>query len=222
MSNKENPVKEELSTLEILAQIRNQTLDPETLSAEQRQNCVEHLWLVEAQPVAVMAHLFKVCDKTIRRDKDDIRIRNSKKLTPEGRSMILSELLEKLTSTHENLMRLARSKDGSIQETGQAGSYATSAILDMVKILQSLGYLKSEGTQIDVNIHEEEATPAKLKDELTRLEKIASGKNVDDQEVKRLMEDVRRNIAIAEAEETLVKLLGRINDITKDKEAPNE
>ena len=73
-----------------------------------------------------------------------------------------------------------------------------------------------------MNIHEEEATPAKLKDELARLEKIASGKNVDDQEVKRLMEDVKRNIAIAEAEETLVKLLGRINDITKDKEAPNE
>lgn len=222
MPDKDQPVKDELSTLEILGQIKNKMIDPETISTEKRQNCVEHLWLVEAQSVAVMAHLFKVCDKTIRRDKDEIRIRNSKKLTPEGRSMILSELLEKLTSTHENLMRLARSKDGSVQETGQAGSYATAAILDMVKLLQSLGYLKSAGTQIDVNIHEEETTPAKLKDELSRLEKIASGKNVDDPEVKRLMEDVKRSIAIAEAEETLVKLLGRINDITKDKEAPNE
>jgi pheromone shutdown protein TraB len=183
---------------------------------------VEHLWMSEAQTEAAMAHLLKVSIKTIQRDKDVIRKRNAERLTPEGKSKIIGELLGKLTSTHENLMRLARSKDGSIQETAQAGSYATSAILEMGKMLQSLGYLDSAGQKIDVSIREEEPTPSKLKEELARLEKIVSGKNVSDPEVTRLMEEMRYHIAIAEAKERLVKLEGKISDITKDKDSSGE
>lgn len=214
MPDKEDPGKEEASTstLQNIADIKNGVLDPKTLSDEDRQDIVEHLWMTEAQSEAVIGHFLKVTDRTIRRDKEKIRIQNAKKLSPEGRSSLLSELMQKLTSTHENLMRLARSKDGSVQENSQSGIYATSAILDMVKILQSLGYLTAKGQEINVNIHEEEMTPAKLKEELTRLEGIASGKNVSDPEVTKLMEEMKYHIAIAEAKEMLIKIEGKIND----------
>jgi hypothetical protein len=163
MPDKENPNNEETSALEKLMQIKNGAFDPKTITSEERQEMVEHLWMSEAQTEAAMAHLLKVSIKTIQRDKDVIRKRNAERLTPEGKSKIIGELLGKLTSTHENLMRLARSKDGSIQETAQAGSYATSAILEMGKMLQSLGYLDSAGQKIDVSIREEEPTPSKLK-----------------------------------------------------------
>ena len=65
-------------------------------------------------------------------------------------------------------------------------------------------------------------TPSKLKEELARLEKIVSGKNVSDPEVTRLMEEMRYHIAIAEAKERLVKLEGKISDITKDKDSSGE
>lgn len=206
------PDDEKTSTLQKIADIKNGILDPKTLSSEDRQDIVEHLWMTEAQSESVIGHFLKVTDRTVRRDKEEIRIRNAKKLSPEGRANLLSELMQKLTSTHENLMRLARSKDGSVQENSQAGIYATSAILDMVKILQSLGYLTARGQEINVNIHEEEMTPAKLKEELARLEKIASGKNASDPEVAKLMEEMRYHIAIAEAKERLIKIEDKLKD----------
>jgi len=212
MPDKENPSNERTSTLQRIADIKNGVLDPKTLSDEDRQDIVEHLWMTEAQSESIIGHFLKVTDRTVRRDKEKIRIRNAKKLSPEGRSSLLSELMQKLTSTHENLMRLARSKDGSVQENSQSGIYATNSIIEMIKILQTLGYLTMKGQEISVNIHEEEMTPAKLKEELARLEGIASGKNVSDSEVAKFMEEMRYHIAIAEAKERLVKIETKLND----------
>lgn len=222
MPDEERPDNiEETPALQILAQIRDGTLDPKKILPEIRQDCVEHLWHVEGQPTAVIAQLLKVSDKTIRRDKDDIRERNAKKLTPEDRLKLLNEFMQKWTASQENLQRLSRSQTGSIQEKAQAGYFAMKAIKEQIEILQSLGifYEKPEQSEIDIHAHEEEVNPAKLKEELARLEKIANDKNISDPEITRLMEDVKRNIAIAEAKEGLVKLEGRINDIAKDKDS---
>lgn len=217
MPDKENSNNEDVSPIEILTQIKNGILDPKSLSAEKRQEVVEHLWLAESQKEAVIAHILKKSVKTIQRDKDIVRERNAKRLTPEGKSKIVGELIGKLITTHENLMRLSGSKDGSIQENAQAGIYATNAILELGKMLQGLGYLNSTGQRINISIREEEPTPDKLKEELARLEKIASGKNVSDPEVAKLMEEMKYHIAIAEAKERLIKLEEKL----KDKDSPS-
>ena len=212
---------EEIPALQILAQIRDGTLDPKKISPEMRQDCVEHLWIVEGQPTAVIAQLLKWSDKTIRRDKDDIRERNAKKLTPQDREKLLEELLAKATASHENLHRLSRSKEGSIQEKGQTDYLSGKLILEQIAIGQALGIFPKKSIQLEADIRykKEETTPAQLKEELSRLEKIASDKDISDPEITRLMEDVKRNIAIAEAKEGLVKLGGKINDIAKDKDS---
>lgn len=212
MPDKEDFNNEDVSPIEILAQIKNGTLDPKSLSSEKRQEVVEYLWLSESQKEAVIAHILKKSVKTIQRDKDIIRERNAKRLTPEGKTKIIGELIGKLTTTHENLIRLSSAKDGSIQENAQAGIYATNAILELGKMLQGLGYLDSAGHQININVREEEPTPSKLKEELARLEKIASGKNINDPEVVQLVEEMKYHIAIAEAKERLIKIKDKIND----------
>ncbi|MFA5143278.1 MAG: hypothetical protein WC522_03805 [Candidatus Omnitrophota bacterium] len=222
MPDEERPDNiEESPALQILAQIRDGTLDPKKIPSEIRQDCVEHLWHVEGQPTAAIAQILKVSDKTIRRDKDDIRERNAKKLTPEDRLKLLNEFMSKWTASQENLQRLSRSQTGSIQEKSQAGYFAMKAIKEQIEILQSLGifYEKPEQSEIDIHAHEEEVNPAKLKEELARLEKIANDKDINDPEVAKLIEDVKRNIAIAEAKEGLTKLEGKINDITKNKDS---
>lgn len=223
MPNEERPNNiEEIPALQIISQIREGTLDPKKISSEMRQDCVEHLWIVEGQPTAVIANLLKVSDKTIRRDKDDIRERNSKKLTPEDREKLLEELLAKATASHENLHRLSRSKEGSIQEKGQTDYYAGKLILEQIAIGQTLGIFPKKSIQLEADIHykkEEETTPDKLKEELARLEKIANDKNINDPEITKLIEDVKRNIALAEAKEGITKLEGKINDMTKDKDS---
>jgi hypothetical protein len=222
MSDEERPNNiEETPVLQIIAQIRDGTLDPKNIPQEIRQDCVEHLCYVEGQPTAVIAQLLKVSDKTIRRDKDDIREKNAKKLSPEDRLKLLNEFMQKWTASQENLQRLSRSQTGSIQEKSQAGYFAMKAIREQIEILQSLGifYGKPEQSEVTIRAQEEEANPAKLKEELARLEKITNDKNINDPEITKLVEDVKRNIALAEAKEGLAKLEGKINDITKDKDS---
>jgi len=218
MSDEDRPINDETPVLDILKQIRDGVFDPKKLASEIRLDCVEHLWHVEAQPTAVMAHLLQVSDKTIQRDKNDIRERNAKKLTPEDRLKIIGELLSKGTAAHENLMRLSRSKDGSIQEKSQAGYYTWKAIEEQAKLLQSLGYFPSKPMQIEADIHyshEQDLTPAYLKEELARLEGIVSTKGIVDQKITELIEAVKRQIALAEANVGIKELKTRIEDIEK-------
>lgn len=225
MPENNNSINRETPTLQILAQIKSQTYDPKDLPQDIRQDLVEYLWHKEGLDTAVIAQILKVSDKTIRRDKDDIREKLAKQLNPDDRLKILGEFVAKLTSIHENQMRLSRSKDGSVQENSLAGAYAAKAIqiLDQIYKEHGFGPLKLPGSEAGThNAAEKEMTVAELKEELSRLEKIISGRNINDPEVMRLMEDIRRSIAIAEAKEALVKLKSKINDITDDKGSKSE
>jgi len=218
MADEENPINEETPILEILKEIREGTRDPKKLPADIRQDCVEHLWHVEGQPTAMIAQILAVSDKTIRRDKEVIRERNAQKLTTNDRLKILGELLAKANTTHENLMRLARSKDGSLQEKGLVGFYASKAIEELIELYQSLGYFPSKPMQIEADIHysqDEESTPSKLKEELARLEGIVSSKGIVDPKISELVETVKGQIALAEAKTGIKELKTRINDIEK-------
>ena len=218
MSDEERSINEETPVLEILKQIRDRTRDPKKLPSEIRHDCVEHLWHVEGQSTAVIAQILAVSDKTILRAKDIIRERNAKKLTPEDRLKIIGELLSKGTATHENLMRLSRSKDGSIQEKSQAGYYTWKAIEEQAKLLQSLGYFPSKPMQIEADIHyshEEEMTPAQLKEELARLEGIVNAKGIVDPRIAELIDAVKKQIALVEAKAGIKELKTRIEEIEK-------
>jgi hypothetical protein len=218
MSDEEKPINEETPILEILTQIKNGIRDPKKLPTDIRRDCVEHLWHVEGQPTAVIAQLLKVSDKTIQRNKDAIRERNAKKLTQEDRLKILGDLLAKGTAAHENLMRLARSKDGSIQEKAQSGYYAWKAIEEQGELLQSLGYFPSKPMQIEADIHyshEEEMTPAQLKEELARLEGIVNAKGIVDPRIAELIDAVKKQIALVEAKAGIKELKTRIEEIEK-------
>ncbi len=207
---------ENTPVLQILKQIKDGILDPKNLAQEIRQDCIEHLWFVEAQSVASMAHLLKVSDKTIRRDQEQIRKCKAQKPSADYTIQVFGELLEKATSVHENMMRLFRSPDASVQEKLQAGFYAWKIIQQQIELAQSLGVAPSQAFKIEANIRqEEETTPAQLKEELARLEGIVSAKGIVDPKITELIETVKRQIALAEAKAGIKELKTRIEDIEK-------
>lgn len=200
--------------IQILNQIRNNEIDAADLDPEVRLEGVDYLWMTEGQPTAIIANILKVDERTIRRDKNDIRKRNAKKLSTEDSLEIIGELLEKATSTHEHLMRLARSKEGSLQEKAQAGFYVHKAIEAQIKLLQSLGYAPSKPMQIETAVHHhqvEEASPEQLKQELDELEKIANQKQVNDPVILELIATVRKHqIVLAETDKAMDELRKRL------------
>jgi hypothetical protein len=65
MSDEKSPDKPVTPVLSILKQIRGGeiNLENEPLSTDLRMECVDYLWMTEAQPVAVMASLLHVSEK---------------------------------------------------------------------------------------------------------------------------------------------------------------
>jgi hypothetical protein len=215
----ENEKKEnyqDTPTLQILKQIRDGVIDGKKLDQEIRQDCVQHLWYVEGRSVAEIAQILNVSDKTIRRDQDQIRKRNANKPSADYTIEVFGELLQKAKSAHENMMRLSRSPEASVQEKAQAGFYAWKMIQQQIEIAQSLGVAPSSALKIEANIHrEEETSPSKLKEELARLEGIVSAKGVIDPKIAELIETVNGQIALAEAKLGIKELKSRIENIDK-------
>lgn len=207
---------ENTPVLQILKQIHNGTFDLKELTQEIRQDCVEHLWYTEAQPIATIANIFKVSDKTIRRDQEDIRKRRAKQPSMDYSMQVFGELLEKARLVHENMMRLSRTPDASVQEKAQAGFYAWKIIQEQIKIAQSLGVAPSQALKIETSVHQEDAiTPAQLKAELARLEGILKEKGIVDPKIAELIQQVEGQIAVAEAKLGIKDIKSRIDEIER-------
>lgn len=205
---------ENTPALQILKQIKDGVIDPKKLDSEIRQACVEHLWFVEGRAVAEIAHVLNVSDKTIRRDEDQIRKRNAQKPSADYSVEVFGELLQKAKSAHENMMRLSRSPDASVQEKAQAGFYAWKMIQQQIQIAQSLGVVSSQAFNIR---QEEEVTPKQLNEELVRLEGIVNAKGIVDPKIAKLIETVKGQIALAEAKLGIKELKTRIDESEKGK-----
>lgn len=129
--------------INMIQQMKDTTLDPETLSKDLRQQCVE-VMLGEGYGVSSIAQILKRSEKTIKRDLEDIRQKNA--LTPdiELAKKIIGEAVMYSRIHRDQLMRLARTKDASVSERAQAEYYAHRVETEMLDKLQSLGYLPTQ------------------------------------------------------------------------------
>ena len=226
MSEENNPeTYQERPILEIIRKIHEGTIKGDELSPDIRQGCVEYLWQTEGHSVVAIASALHVSERTIKRDKSEIRKRNAQKPSADYALETIGELIQKATSAHEHLMRLSRSSVGSVQEKSQAAYYVCKAVQEQAKLLQSLGYLPERPMQIEADIHdhhEEEESPAQLKDKLAELEKLVAEDNENDPEILKLIETAKKQIALAEANNTIGELKRKLSESDKEQGTANE
>lgn len=142
MSNNELVQGDEQPILSLIQKIKDGATDPTTLTKELRQSCVE-VFLGEGYSISQMAQLLKRSEKTIKRDVEEIRERNSLEPDTDLVKKIAGELIWYAHVHRNHLMRLARGKEGSVAEKAQAEYYAYLIAADLTTKLQSLGYLPS-------------------------------------------------------------------------------
>lgn len=123
-----------------IQKIKDKLLDPRNLTKEERQLCVETL-LFEGYTEAQIAQVLSRCQKTVKRDLQEIRARNALTPSVDLAKKLIGELLLKTEVHHNFLMRLARKSDGSINERSQAEYMAWRVLRESNELLQSLGYL---------------------------------------------------------------------------------
>jgi len=208
MSDDQKPAEQpQLPAIMILKQIQEGIIDKKTLPKEMRQTCVEYL-LTQFQSISKIAGLLGRDERTIKRDKKEIEQRNAQKPSVDLALELIAELMRKANAIQEQLMELAKDKEGSVQEKSQAAFYLWKAIQEQMQLLQRLGYLPEQPLKVEANVTQESGRDAsQLIAELAEAEKIATASGrIHEPAIAGLIKAIKQEIAIAEANNSLDEL----------------
>ncbi len=214
MDNQDKPI------LTLIQQINSGEVNPKDLRPEVRQQVVEVLML-EGYSEPQLAQILQVCDRTIKRDIKVICDHNG--LSPD------SELIKKSvgnfvmkSEVHRSfLMRIARSREGTVGERSLAEFYAWKVETDKIKTLQTLGFLPLIPHHVVAEVYghhdDDAATFADLKKELVSIEGVANKEGILDDATR---EKIRLLQLKIEKEEIKVDI-NKLNNEEPEKEKLN-
>lgn len=202
--NKEQPI------LALIQDIKDGRVAPETIDKDLRQQCVE-VFLGEGHNISFIAQVFNKCEKTIRRDLEEIRQRNA--LTPniELAKKIIGELVTYARIHRDHLMRMARTKETSVSERAQAEYYAHRVDMELTDKLQTLGYLPLKPKTIvgdfthTLNVSEDKALD-ELRLQLVEVERLALEDGGLNPEIESEIRHLRSRIEQADIEKDVVRI----------------
>ena len=138
--------------LDLIAAIKQGSLDPSSLASEQRRDIVQHLG-IEGFSAPEIAKILNVTDRTIRRDRDEIRKRCALEHDPEFVNKVAGHYLAEAEAGRSKIRRIARERDVTpgVRIEGERVCFD---ILDRVlHRLQSLGYLPIATQHISADLH---------------------------------------------------------------------
>jgi len=203
------PASDTGPVLTLIKQIKESRIDPLGLSAEDRRRCVDVLG-AEGYAVPEIAQILKRGERTIYRDRSDLRCTHALRVHPQFALEMAGELVRQAEGTVGRLRRIAREPQASAMERAIAETSAFKVYAEMITKLQSLGYLPRVPTGIVAQVvgasgSEAIATYDQLAQRLKDLENVDQelGQNDPERRERRqmLQEIVRRGRMSAEVEQ---------------------
>lgn len=139
MKSKNNKEKD-MPVFEILKNIKDGTINPDLVSKETREMCVEAL-VGEGYTSGQIASLLKKSDRTIRRDMAEVRKQNSIEASPEFSQMIAGEFLATGRIQSARLKQLARSNEISGKDRARIEYMSWLITKDVAEKLHKIGFM---------------------------------------------------------------------------------
>ena len=169
-----SPKSKELRCLDILQGIKAGTTNPASLLPYQRKLLVTFL-MAEGQSTAEIAHLLKVSDRTIERDKKAVRKENAISQDPELANVIAGRLVDEAQTCIQRIRKFER--DGNCPPAakieGEKGCFHIANSL--AERLQSMGYLPTATKKLEADlVHhiDNQLSLPEIKSEVDRLQGI--------------------------------------------------
>jgi len=218
MENKERP------TLSIIQDIKSGSISVKALDKETRIPYVEIL-LSEGCSVPQIAQALDRSEKTIRRDIVQIRENFFKSMDKDFAKRTIGNLLMKAEAHSSFLMRLARSREGSVGERVQAEYLAWKTTDELARLLQNMGVLPLKPKEVvgDFFHHHDDENKEKsfveTREELSRVIKISKESGTLTPELEQRVASLNRKIEKAEIVYATNKL---IQQVTENKEGKDE
>ena len=168
------PKSKELRCLDILQGIKANTIDPASLLPHQRKLLVTFL-MAEGQSTAEIAHLLKVSDRTIERDKKAIREENAISQDPKLANIIAGRLVNEAQTCIQRIRKFERDSNcpSAAKIEGEKGCFHIANSL--AQRLQSMGHLPIATKKLEADLmHYMENTLSldEIKSEVQRLQDI--------------------------------------------------
>jgi transposase len=168
------PKSKDLRCLDILQDIKTGTIDPASLLPNQRKLLLPFL-MAEGQSTAEIAHLLKVSDRTVERDKQAIREENALSQDPELVNIIAGRLVDEAQICIQRIRRCERENNCPPASKIEGEKVCFQITNDLTERLQSMGYLPTAAKRLEADLtHHMESTLslAEIKSEAQRLQEI--------------------------------------------------
>jgi transposase len=145
------PKLKELRCLDILQGIKKGTTDPASLLPNQRKLIVPFL-MAEGQSTAEIAHLLKVSDRTIERDKKAIRQENAISQDPKLADVIAGRLVDEAQICIQRIRKFERDNNcpPAAKIEGEKGCFHI--VNSLAERLQSMGYLPIAAKKLEADL----------------------------------------------------------------------
>lgn len=165
---------ESTSVLELIRGIQSGSIRAQSISVKNRRACVEHL-TADGFSVPEIAQVLATSDRTIARDRAEMRMAHSVDPSPELTKQMVGHLLREAEISVNRLRRFARGQDVDVAQKIESEKAAWATTRDMFQTLQRLGYLPSAPTTIQGQLfhqYEAMASPEEMQREIERIEQI--------------------------------------------------
>jgi len=161
-------------TLAILQDIRKGLTDPKSFCPDVRRLLVSFL-MAEGQSTAEIAHLLKVSDKTIERDKKALREENTITKDPKLLEQIVGGLISEADLCIQRIRKFQRDSNASPAAKMEGEQRCFQIKCNLIEKLQSLGFLPTAAQKIEADLTHHAASSLTLEEiqlEARRLKQI--------------------------------------------------
>lgn len=154
--------------LDLVRGIRENTIEPESLSKPERLVCAEYFLGEGMRPVEI-AKLLGVEDRSVRRYREEIAEKNALERDPKLSKIIAGRMLAKVDYADSTLRRVIRDERATPADKIDACRVLVESESKLILALQSMGYLPSAAQRIDATV---EFVPPRLEELKAQIAKV--------------------------------------------------
>jgi len=191
-----------LQTFALLQKIKNGQFEANSIEKAERMLLVPFL-MAEGKSTAEIAHLLKVSDRTIERDKKALREEIAITKNPKLVEQMVGMLVYESELSVQRLRKVQRDKDASPADKIEAERTSNQNRYQLFKMMQSLGYLPTAAQKIEADLTHHAASSLTLEEiqlEAERVKKIQESLPAD--VIKQADSPIEANETVTEFEDS--------------------
>ncbi len=196
------------TVLSVIRALQSGTIGAKSISLSDRRACVEHL-TGEGYTIVEVAEILKVSERTIARDRRAIQEAHAIERDPKLSEQMTGRLMREADLTISRMRRVAREKRTPPSVKVDAEHRCYQVLSDLVRTMQSLGYLPTAAHEIRADLtHRVDEPPGfdQMLAEVTRLELVLESSRGGDDGTRKQLTQLKTALTQFSANDQLAQI----------------